>query len=75
MVWVRNIKEKSGVELPFPIIADFSMDVAVDSNDAPSNGKKNRFLCMMSIEGYGQSENPECIGPPVLLKAYFELTL
>ena len=26
--WVRNIQEKFGVEIPFPIIADLSMDVA-----------------------------------------------
>lgn len=28
IAWVRNIKEKTGVEIPFPIIADLSMDVA-----------------------------------------------
>jgi peroxiredoxin (alkyl hydroperoxide reductase subunit C) len=28
IAWVRNIKEKFGVEIPFPIIADLSMDVA-----------------------------------------------
>jgi peroxiredoxin (alkyl hydroperoxide reductase subunit C) len=28
VAWVRNIKEKFGVEIPFPIIADLSMDVA-----------------------------------------------
>lgn len=28
LAWVRNIKEKFGVEIPFPIIADLSMKVA-----------------------------------------------
>lgn len=28
IAWVRNIKEKFGVEIPFPVIADLSMDVA-----------------------------------------------
>jgi len=28
IAWVRNIKEKFGVDVPFPIIADLSMDVA-----------------------------------------------
>jgi peroxiredoxin (alkyl hydroperoxide reductase subunit C) len=28
IAWMRNIKEKFGVEIPFPIIADLSMDVA-----------------------------------------------
>lgn len=28
IAWVRNIKEKFGVDIPFPIIADLSMDVA-----------------------------------------------
>ena len=28
IAWVRNIKENFGVEIPFPIIADLSMDVA-----------------------------------------------
>jgi peroxiredoxin (alkyl hydroperoxide reductase subunit C) len=29
LAWVRNIKEKFGVEIPFPIIADLSMKVAM----------------------------------------------
>jgi peroxiredoxin (alkyl hydroperoxide reductase subunit C) len=28
LAWVRNIREKMGVEIPFPIIADLSMKVA-----------------------------------------------
>lgn len=28
MAWVRNIKEKFGIEIPFPIIADLDMKVA-----------------------------------------------
>ncbi|MBN9673562.1 peroxiredoxin [Roseibium aggregatum] len=28
IAWMRNIQEKFGVEIPFPIIADLSMDVA-----------------------------------------------
>lgn len=28
IAWVRNIKEHLGVEIPFPVIADLSMDVA-----------------------------------------------
>ena len=30
VAWVRNIKEKFGVEIPFPIIEDLSMQVAKD---------------------------------------------
>jgi peroxiredoxin (alkyl hydroperoxide reductase subunit C) len=30
VAWVRNIKEKFGVEIPFPIIEDLSMNVAND---------------------------------------------
>jgi len=30
LAWVRNIKEKFGVEIPFPIIEDLSMQVAHD---------------------------------------------
>lgn len=29
IAWVRNIKEKFGVDIPFPIIADLSMTVAI----------------------------------------------
>jgi len=28
IAWVRNIKEKTGTEIPFPIIADLSMEIA-----------------------------------------------
>ena len=28
LAWVRNIKEKMGVEIPFPVIADLSMNIA-----------------------------------------------
>ena len=28
LAWIRNIKEKMGVEIPFPVIADLSMEVA-----------------------------------------------
>lgn len=28
VAWVRNIKEKFGIEIPFPVIADLSMEVA-----------------------------------------------
>jgi len=28
LAWVRNVKEKMGVEIPFPIIADLDMNVA-----------------------------------------------
>ncbi|MGB4756941.1 MAG: peroxiredoxin, partial [Candidatus Methanoculleus thermohydrogenotrophicum] len=28
LAWVRNIKEKMGVEIPFPVIADLDMKVA-----------------------------------------------
>lgn len=30
IAWVRNIKEKFGIDIPFPIIADLSMEVAKD---------------------------------------------
>ncbi|HNJ80297.1 MAG TPA: redoxin domain-containing protein, partial [Methanoregulaceae archaeon] len=28
LAWIRNVKEKMGVDIPFPIIADLDMDVA-----------------------------------------------
>ena len=28
IAWIRNIKEKFGLKIPFPIIADLKMDVA-----------------------------------------------
>jgi len=28
IAWVRNIKEKFGIDIPFPVIADLKMDVA-----------------------------------------------
>ena len=28
IAWIRNIKEKFGVEIPFPLISDLKMDVA-----------------------------------------------
>lgn len=28
LAWIRNIKEKFGIEIPFPIIADVRMDIA-----------------------------------------------
>ncbi len=28
IAWIRNIKEKFGVEIPFPLIADLKMDFA-----------------------------------------------
>ena len=30
LAWIRNIKEKFGVEIPFPVIADLSMQIAHD---------------------------------------------
>jgi peroxiredoxin (alkyl hydroperoxide reductase subunit C) len=28
LAWIRNIKEKMGIEIPFPVIADLNMNVA-----------------------------------------------
>jgi peroxiredoxin (alkyl hydroperoxide reductase subunit C) len=28
LAWIRNIREKMGVEIPFPVIADLSMNIA-----------------------------------------------
>lgn len=28
IAWIRNIKEKTGVEFPFPIIADLNKEIA-----------------------------------------------
>ena len=37
IAWVRNIKEKFGVEIPFPIIEDLSMRVATPEGWLPGN--------------------------------------
>ena len=37
VAWVRNIKEKFGVDIPFPIIEDLSMKVATPEGWQPGD--------------------------------------
>lgn len=66
IAWVRNIEEKNGVKIPFPIIADLSMDVA------------RRYGMLMP--GESKTETSRCvfvIDPNSVLRAmiYYPLSL
>ncbi len=66
IAWVRNIEEKNGVKIPFPIIADLSMDVA------------RRYGMIMP--GESKTETSRCvfvIDPEGIMRAmiYYPLTL
>ena len=39
LAWIRNIKEKMGVDIPFPIIADLDMKVAKKHGPIPEGQK------------------------------------
>ncbi len=65
IAWVRNIKEKLGVEIPFPIIADLNKEVAT--------------LYGMIMPGESKTETSRCvfvIDPNGILRAmiYYPLT-
>jgi peroxiredoxin (alkyl hydroperoxide reductase subunit C) len=65
IAWVRNIKEKTGVEIPFPIIADLNKEVAT--------------LYGMIMPGESKTETSRCvfvIDPDGILRAmiYYPLT-
>lgn len=65
IAWVRNIKEKLGVEIPFPIIADLNKEVAT--------------LYGMIMPGESKTETTRCvfvIDPNGILRAmiYYPLT-
>lgn len=65
IAWIRNIKEKTGVEIPFPIIADLNKEVAT--------------LYGMIMPGESKTETSRCvfvIDPNGILRAmiYYPLT-
>lgn len=65
IAWIRNIKEKMGVEIPFPIIADLNKEVAT--------------LYGMIMPGESKTETSRCvfvIDPNGILRAmiYYPLT-
>lgn len=54
IAWVRNIEEKSGVKIPFPIIADLSMDVARRYGMImPGESKTETSRCVFVIDPEG----------------------
>ena len=54
IAWMRNIKEKFGVEIPFPIIADLSMEVALMYNMIqPGAGDTSAVRCTFIIDPDG----------------------
>lgn len=65
IAWIRNIKEKTGVEIPFPIIADLNKEIAT--------------LYGMIMPGESKTETSRCvfvIDPNGILRAmiYYPLT-
>lgn len=65
IAWIRNIREKTGVEIPFPIIADLNKEVAT--------------LYGMIMPGESKTETSRCvfvIDPNGILRAmiYYPLT-
>jgi len=54
IAWERNIKEKFGVEIPFPIIADLSMEVATAFNMIqPGASDTSAVRCTFIIDPEG----------------------
>ncbi len=54
IAWVRNIEEKNGVKIPFPIIADLSMDVARRYGMLmPGESKTETSRCVFIIDPNG----------------------
>lgn len=54
IAWVRNIEEKNGVKIPFPIIADLSMDIARRYGMLmPGESKTETSRCVFIIDPEG----------------------
>jgi peroxiredoxin (alkyl hydroperoxide reductase subunit C) len=54
IAWVRNIEERFGVKIPFPIIADLSMEVALMYNMIqPGAGDTSAVRCTYFIDPDG----------------------
>lgn len=54
IAWVRNIKEKFGVDIPFPIIADSNKDVAtLYGMVSPGESKTETSRCVFVIDPNG----------------------
>ena len=74
IAWIRNIKEKFGVEIPFPIIADLKMDVAraygmIHPGAADTSAVRATFIIdpqgIMRAMVYYRTTNPgRCQRPP-----------
>jgi len=51
IAWLRNIEEKTGVKIPFPIIADITMDVAMRYGMImPGESKTETSRCVFIID-------------------------
>ena len=51
IAWVRNIEEKTGVKIPFPIIADLSKEVSFDYGMIhPEQSKTETVRCVFIID-------------------------
>ena len=51
IAWLRNIEEKTGVKIPFPIIADLTMDVATRYGMImPGESKTETSRCVFVID-------------------------
>jgi peroxiredoxin (alkyl hydroperoxide reductase subunit C) len=54
IAWVRNIKEKFGVEIPFPVIADLNKEVAsLYGMIMPGESKTETSRCVFIIDDKG----------------------
>jgi len=54
IAWIRNIKEKTGVEIPFPIIADLNKEVAsLYGMIMPGESKTETSRCVFVIDPNG----------------------
>ncbi len=54
IAWIRNIKEKTGVEIPFPVIDDLSMDISVKYNMIhPAEGHTSTVRSVFFIDPEG----------------------
>lgn len=54
IAWVRNIEEKVGVKIPFPIIADLSKEVAIKYGMLhPGQSKTETVRCVFIIDPEG----------------------
>ena len=52
IAWVRNIEEKTGVKIPFPVIADLSKEVSMAYGMVhPGQSKTETVRCVFIIDG------------------------